>query len=349
MIRPMELRRRIERAHAAAARLPDPSADPDAFYGALVALLERDGLAVTGACWHLTDPLTGLFSWTGHRGELPGDFQRALENELGERDVAKYAELAGRRAPVARLVAETGGEPRRSPRYRRMLAPDGFGDELRLAFVDPFGRWGSLGLFSEREFGADDEALAASLVAPVARALRDAAARTAPAPGDGEEAPGVLLLDGADRVRSRDAVAERLLGGRARSGELPGVVHVLAARARAAAGAVSGRTLGADGRWLTLDATPLLDEPDAVAIVLRPATAPSLLPLRLRAAGLTAREREIALALLRGDDTGTIAASLHLSPWTVQDHLKAIFAKTGVRSRRAFVATWALRTAGLEP
>jgi DNA-binding NarL/FixJ family response regulator len=47
--------------------------------------------------------------------------------------------------------------------------------------------------------------------------------------------------------------------------------------------------------------------------VLRPAPAPSLLELRLRAAGLTEREREIARALLRGEDTATIAGRLHLS------------------------------------
>lgn len=335
---------RAERARREIERLPSP-VDPDAFFGALLSALGRYGFEFGGACWHLTDPATGLIVWTGTEGELPGSFTAAVENEFLEEDFAKFAEISARRHPVASLVAETGGSPRRSRRFRRDLAPDGFGDELRVAFVDGFGRWGSLGLFAERPFGEAARAAAATLVPLVATALREGMAL---ARATGEDAtPGVLVLDGRDRVLQRDARADELLEGTAATGSLPGVVHVLAARARAEAGPVQGRTLTADGAWLAIDVSPLEGAEGGLAVVLRPAAPPSLLELRLRAAGLTEREREIALALLRGEDTAAIAARLHLSPWTVQDHLKAIFDKTGVRSRRAFVASWALQAAGV--
>ncbi|MER7049451.1 response regulator transcription factor [Streptomyces jumonjinensis] len=76
----------------------------------------------------------------------------------------------------------------------------------------------------------------------------------------------------------------------------------------------------------------------------QPATPAEVIPLTLMAHRLTPREQEVALAALRGRSTREIAAELFLSPVTVQDHLKAVFDKTGVRSRRELVALLMTRT-----
>jgi len=67
-----------------------------------------------------------------------------------------------------------------------------------------------------------------------------------------------------------------------------------------------------------------------VAAVLQPAPSERVLDGVLRALGLSAREREVAALLAQGQPPKSIAAMLQLSPWTVQDHVKAVYAKTGV-------------------
>jgi DNA-binding CsgD family transcriptional regulator len=93
------------------------------------------------------------------------------------------------------------------------------------------------------------------------------------------------------------------------------------------------------GQWLLVNAS-VLDDGGAgdVAVVMQPAPAAAVLDTALRAYGLTGREREVAALVLRGHSAKAIASSLVISPWTVQDHMKAIYEKTGLRSRAELVA-----------
>lgn len=59
----------------------------------------------------------------------------------------------------------------------------------------------------------------------------------------------------------------------------------------------------------------------------------------LGALGLTAREQGVTHLVLDGLSTAEISAELFISAYTVQDHLKSIFDKVGLRSRRALVAS----------
>ena len=77
--------------------------------------------------------------------------------------------------------------------------------------------------------------------------------------------------------------------------------------------------------------------PCRIAVIVEPAQPARITPLLMSAYGLTEREQELTLLVLHGDSTTDIAERLVISPFTVQQHLKSIFEKTGVRSRRDLV------------
>jgi DNA-binding CsgD family transcriptional regulator len=81
-------------------------------------------------------------------------------------------------------------------------------------------------------------------------------------------------------------------------------------------------------------------EPGLIAVTVEPTTPTERAALFARVVGMTARETDLLHTLVEGCDTREIAARLHVSEHTVQDHLKSMFAKTGARNRKTVVA-WA--------
>ncbi|GGK71853.1 hypothetical protein Sme01_08820 [Sphaerisporangium melleum] len=113
------------------------------------------------------------------------------------------------------------------------------------------------------------------------------------------------------------------------------------ARAAAAGGATPPplRVRTSGGTWFVLRGSLLRGRSQGqAAVVATPASPAEMMPVVFASYGLTAREREVALRVAQGHATGDIARELCMTPLTVQDHLKSIFTKSGVRSRREFVA-----------
>lgn len=161
------------------------------------------------------------------------------------------------------------------------------------------------------------------------------------------DAPGVIVLGAGAVPISMTPAAESWLDelGHAPSLEpLPTEILALAAEARRPGPPHEPtprmRVRTRAGRWATLHASRIAAPGDpAVAVVIQAASAPEVAPLIMLAYGLTQKERTLTGLVCRGFSTAEIAMTLHISQNTVQDHLKSIFEKAGVRSRRELVAT----------
>jgi DNA-binding CsgD family transcriptional regulator len=94
----------------------------------------------------------------------------------------------------------------------------------------------------------------------------------------------------------------------------------------------------ASGSWAVLHGMTLVTGgARRVAVIVEPAHPGRIAPLLMSAYGLTEREQEVTRLVLHGDSTKEIADRLVVSEHTVQQHMKAVFEKTGVRSRRDLV------------
>lgn len=297
-----------------------------------------------GGGWATMDPGTVL--WTG--GVMYGFpvevGMRFYDNELLDTDVLKFSQLAQRAKPIGTLSRATGGRLDDSPRYRKMYAPFGMTDEMRVAFVIDGACFGTVCLVRrEGGFNSRETALMESISRNVAYGLRAAFAR----PRGGLELPtpggvaGVLVVDDELRLVSATDAANGWIDelGRIGEGLLPSSVCAVVRRARAMAdggdadGPPRARVCTRSGVWLSVHASALAPAPRTWAVVIEPARPAEVLPLVAQAHELTAREHEVFGMLLRGVPDKTIAGALVISDHTAREHVRKVQQKLGVRSR----------------
>ncbi|GIJ43814.1 helix-turn-helix transcriptional regulator [Virgisporangium aliadipatigenens] len=327
--------RAVERACAA-------GLDSRALRTAVMARL-RPVVPADAYCFGTLDPTTLLVTDDVSEG-LPAEAgPLAAHNEYRVPDVDKFADLARAADPVGILSRSTGGDPASSHRFRTVLPLIGARHELRAAFVADGRCWGAVAMFRTGErpdFSAADADLLRAVSRPVALALRRAAGDTAD-PRTPHADTGVLVLD--DRgatLMSNDAARAWLAAGIRGLG-----VAEVASAARAGRDARARlRVRSRGGAWVSLRASPMtagdgaVPAGEPVVVVIERAAAPDVAEMLALSHGLSPREREVAARVADGLPYARIAAELHITVDTVQDHLKSIFAKLGVRGRAALVA-----------
>jgi DNA-binding CsgD family transcriptional regulator len=322
-------------------------------YTAAVADALRPLIAFDAYCWHTVDPGTILFTGSVNRDVGCSGSWLAYHEYVAE-DVNKWSFLAHSGRLVGATSIDTHGDPTRSTRHRSHESY-GFGDELRVSLVVDGVYWGAAAFLRRSDqpwFTETDVRALSALADAIGRGLRRSVvtqpALVASAPAD--PGPGVVVFDERGEPESISGAAQRWIGDLVedpppqRPSESK-IIQAVAARARLIPPGTDPLELSARARvrtragtWLLMYGTRLSGGPGGrTAVIIHPATPQDIAPVVALSYGLTDRETQVAMHCIQGRPTKEIARALSMSPYTVQDHLKSIFDKTGVRTRGELV------------
>lgn len=293
-----------------------------------------------GMCLAMTDPAS---AWTIRHATvgIPKQHDEVfLRYELTVDDVNTFADLAVGQGQAV-LHQATGGDPRRSARYRDIVFPlFGAVHELRGVVRVGASVLGTYALYREAgaAFTSADLKRLRELQKPLRAGLHRAAA---PLPAAASTAPagmpfGVLILSRSGALRTATARLAEYLEGRTGRFELSDLL--VTAAASASRNGAQRITFSHGEQWVSLDAE-LLRSGD-VSVTIRQATPPEMLEAQVFAYGLTPKELQALRLLLRGCSTAAMAQELSVSPYTVQGYFKSVFDKLGVHSRRELLANF---------
>ncbi len=332
--------------------------DIDTFLAEAVTSLHR-AVPYVAACLATVDPSTELLTGTRKYGDLLGrdahDHDWGLI-EYGAIERTAFREMSRAGLSAAGVHEVYSGDTERSNRLRTFMKPHfGYTDEMRVIFRDNGSQvWGGAAFFRDPDTGPFETeeidfvgSLSSAFAAGMRTGLLARMATTASAPAS--TGPTVLIVGPDDQIKQTSMGAEQRLSeleSPTHNARWTGIITSLVAAARRYARGESSvpprsRVRSRSGMWLVLHATPLLGPEGAsgdVVVTVEEARPPEIVPLVVAAFDLTQRERDVTQLVLQGVDTKEIAATMHVSTYTVQDHLKSVFDKADVRSRRELIA-----------
>ncbi|QKJ18734.1 helix-turn-helix transcriptional regulator [Microbacterium hominis] len=308
-------------------------------------------------CLSTLDPATSLVSSTRKFGDLDGrnaDDVTWARIEYGADDPTAITAMVDAGQVALGVRDRLGENTDQSVRMADLLIPRfDYRDEARVVFSDRSGAWGSLCVFRAQDdtpFTRAELDFLASAAPAFTRGIRAGLlSQTTRTDSAAHAGPAVLVIDAADRLVQASPGAHSHLERMAavpRTGDPLACVYSLVSGARRFGRGETDRmprvrVRTSDGVWLVLHAAPLGgagERAGDVVVTIEEARPQEVIDLVAAAFGLTARERDVVASVLRGADTKEIATAMHVSPYTVQDHLKSIFEKAGVTSRRELVA-----------
>ncbi|MEV6522277.1 helix-turn-helix transcriptional regulator [Longispora sp. NPDC051575] len=237
-------------------------------------------------------------------------------------------------------------DERHSDYLHGLMAAEGFGAEMYLTLAErgvPRGRLFLLRERGRRPFSAQEADVANRLAGELAAAVRCFVAGRLLRPGAPAGPHGVVLVGADNRIRAATPAGNQWLDvlrretGARGDDEVCTLVLTVALPARREPALTRVPTsLG----WVTMSAQAIDGTAD-VAVTLGPTGGTMLLPALVGWYRITAREQAVVEQALLGLPVKQIARRLDLSPYTVNDHLRAVYRKTGVTSREELVTALA--------
>ncbi|RFT67845.1 LuxR family transcriptional regulator [Bacillus clarus] len=280
------------------------------------------------ACFTTIDPNIFLSTGAYTDASIEKIHPELFMNEFLEEDYNKFKDLVLKGHYVSSLHNATDGNRIKSSRYRNILMPAGFQDEVRVVFISKGKCFGHLSLFRSNTnalFHYDECLYLSTIISLVGDALRRVFIVCSAERIEKIET-GTAILNEEDLPRPIRAVCSRVKANQ-NDKELMSKEEKVCMRL-------------SSGQCIVIRASKLecySSLANCYVVLLEMARPEDAFLLIVDSYNLSLREKEVIDGILRGMTTKELAEELRISKYTVQDHLKSIFNKVGVYSRSELV------------